>query len=124
MAGSGRTRTVMCRQRQLPVKAQAACRSRANTLNWRLTRRWTPRQPVTVRIISAMTNFDKSGFSIGPGAFATPQETQATVLQELYRLNTTVAGATGVHSGESAALELDAARKFVDKVLRSGVMDQ
>jgi hypothetical protein len=74
--------------------------------------------------ISAMTNFDKSGFSIGPGAFATPQETQATVLQELYRLNTTVAGATGVHSGESAALELDAARKFVDKVLRSGVMDQ
>jgi hypothetical protein len=74
--------------------------------------------------ISAMTNFEKNGFSIGPGAFATPQETQATVLQELYRLNTTVAGATGVHSGESAALELDAARKFVDKVLRSGVMDQ
>jgi len=74
--------------------------------------------------ISAMTNFEKNGFSMGPGAFATPQETQATVLQELYRLNTTVAGATGVHSGESAALEWDAARKFVDKVLRSGVMDQ
>jgi hypothetical protein len=74
--------------------------------------------------ISAMTNFNGNGFSMGPGAFATPQETQATVLQELYRLNTTVAGATGVHSGESAALELDAAREFVDKVLRSGVMNQ
>ena len=69
-----------------------------------------------------MTNFEKKGFSIGPGAFATPQETQATVLQELYRLNTTVAGAVGVHSSESNAVETAAARAFAKKILQSGVM--
>lgn len=81
-------------------------------------------EPNIPSYISGMTNFKNNGFALGPGAFATPQETQATVLQELYRLNTSQAGATGVHSAESAAVEYDAARKFVDKVLRSGVMDQ
>jgi hypothetical protein len=71
-----------------------------------------------------MTNFNGNGFSMGPGAFATPQETQATVLQELYRLNTTVAGATGVHSGESSAVETVAAQAFAKKILQSGVMGQ
>jgi hypothetical protein len=74
--------------------------------------------------ISAMTNFKGNGFSMGPGAFATPQETQATVLQELYRLNTTEAGVVGVHSGESTAVETAAARAFAEKVLQSGVMGQ
>jgi hypothetical protein len=74
--------------------------------------------------ISAMTNFNGNGFSIGPGAFTTAQETQATVLQELYRLNTTVAGAVGVHSGESSAVETVAARAFAKKILQSGVMGQ
>jgi hypothetical protein len=74
--------------------------------------------------ISAMTDFKGNGFSIGPGAFATPQETQATILQELYRLNTTEAGAIGVHSGESSAVETAAARAFAKKILQMGVMDQ
>jgi hypothetical protein len=72
--------------------------------------------------ISAMTNFKGNGFSIGPGAFATTQETQATVLQELFRLNTTEAGVAAVHSGESTAIETAAARAFAEKILQSGVM--
>jgi hypothetical protein len=71
-----------------------------------------------------MTNYQGNGFALGPGAFATPQETQATVLQELYRLNTTVAGAAAEHSGESAALETAAAREFSDRIVQSGVMGQ
>jgi len=74
--------------------------------------------------ISAMTDFKGNGFSIGPGAFATPQETQATILQELYRLNATEAGAIGVHSGESSAVESAAARAFAEKILQMGVMGQ
>jgi hypothetical protein len=74
--------------------------------------------------ISAMTDFKGNGFSIGPGAFATPQETKATILQELYRLNTTEAGAIGVHSGESSAVETAAARAFAKKILQLGVMVQ
>lgn len=59
---------------------------------------------------------------MGPGAFASPQETQATVLQELYRLNTTEAGVTGAHSGKSATVESDVARAFADRIVQSGVM--
>jgi hypothetical protein len=74
--------------------------------------------------ISAMTNFEGNGFSMGPRAFTTREETQATVLQELYRLNTTEAGVAGVHSGESSAVETAAARAFAEKILQLGVMDQ
>jgi hypothetical protein len=81
-------------------------------------------EPNMPSYISAMTNFNGNGFSIGPGAFATQQETQATVLQELYRLNTTIAGAVGVHSGESSAVETVAAQLFAKKILQSGVMGQ
>jgi hypothetical protein len=71
-----------------------------------------------------MTDFKGNGCSIGPGTFATPQETKATILQELYRLNTTEAGAIGVHSGESSAVETAAARAFAKKILQMRVMDQ
>jgi hypothetical protein len=74
--------------------------------------------------IAAMTDYKNNGFTMGPGAFETPQETQATVLHELYRLNTTEAGAAGVYSGESTAAETDAAQAFVKKTMKSGVMDQ
>jgi hypothetical protein len=74
--------------------------------------------------ISGMTNFKGNGFAMGPGAFASPQETQATVLQELYRLNTSESAATGVFSGESVASENAAARAFADKIVQSGVMDR
>jgi hypothetical protein len=81
-------------------------------------------EPNMPSYISGMTDFNNNGFALGPRAFATPQETQATVLHELYRLNTTQAGLAGAHSGESAAVESDAAIEFVKRVLRSGVLDQ
>jgi hypothetical protein len=69
-------------------------------------------------------NYAGNGFTLGPSAFSNPTETQATVLHEVFRLNTTVAGVATVHGGESAAIETQAAAEFVKKIIQSGVMNQ
>jgi hypothetical protein len=73
----------------------------------------------------AMTDFQGNGFAMGPGAFTTPLETEKTVLHELYRLNTTMAGVPGAeNSAASALVEGKAAGDFVDRIIKSGVMDR
>jgi hypothetical protein len=73
----------------------------------------------------AMTDFKGNGFALGPGAFTTPLETEKTVLHELYRLNTTIAGVPGAEiSGESALVEGKAVHDFVERIIQSGVMDR
>jgi len=73
----------------------------------------------------AVTDFKGNGFALGPGAFTTPLETEKTVLHELYRLNTTMAGVPGAeNSGESALVEGKAVRDFVERIIQSGAMDR
>jgi hypothetical protein len=85
------------------------------TINGR-TIRYEPGMPPTDQGIS---DFQENGFTIGPSAFRSKEDEWKTVLQELYRLNTTQAGALGGEvSAEAAAFENEQARAFVNRVMQ------
>ncbi len=81
-------------------------------------------EPDFPRHFPGMADFEENGLFMGPSAFTLPQEAASTVLHELYRLNTTVAGAgDGFHS-EATGFEGPAPYDFVRRALKSGEFDR
>jgi hypothetical protein len=76
--------------------------------------RYEPDLPAT---ISGMTSFDEGGSIMGPYAFSSREEACKTVLQEIYRLNTSSIAGTGYAGGADSpvAAETRAAQDFADR---------
>lgn len=69
---------------------------------------------IPARLMSAMTDFEGNGFTMGPGAFASEEEVKKTFLHETYRLSTTQSRGTGV-SGGMATAETQATESFANR---------
>lgn len=64
---------------------------------------------------SGMTLFKENGFVLGKEAFASKQELIKTLLQEIYRLETSTIKKTGNASQEIVTAETKAASEFAEK---------
>ncbi|TPV94730.1 MAG: RHS repeat protein, partial [Myxococcales bacterium FL481] len=65
--------------------------------------------------VSGMTLFGEEGFVIGREAFASEAELSKTVLQEVFRLRTSSAGASGAVTQAAATAETEAAASFAER---------
>ena len=65
--------------------------------------------------ISGMTLFEENGFVLGKEAFTSKEELIKTLLQEIYRLETSNIGKTGKATQEIVAEETKAAHAFAEK---------
>ena len=74
-------------------------------------------EPGIPQSCSAVTLFSERGFVMGPQAFSEREETSKTILQELYRLNTSEIAGTGYPGGPESpnAVETNAARDFANR---------
>ena len=67
---------------------------------------------------SALTEFERRGFTLGPDAFTSSAELERTVLQELYRLRTSRIARAGAGVGDSIT-ETGAAFRFAEAAHRA-----
>ena len=69
---------------------------------------------------SAMTNFEQGSFHLGREAFKSSAELTKTVLQELYRLNTSSVTSGAALGGGTATAETNAAFQFAERAYKIG----